>query len=104
MAFAYFPIHDQYQLQGTSKDPFFTPLAENGLMYKTVESIGLGEVKKLFNELKDEAESTDFDSDSLEMETMFNYKVPWGMPVATMRDYFGEKLALYFNFLSYYSK
>lgn len=27
------------------------------------------EVKKLFNELKDEAESTDFDSDSLMLET-----------------------------------
>ena len=54
--------------------------------------------------MKDEAESTDFDGDSLEFETQFNYKQPWDLNIPTMRDYFGEKIALYFTFVKYYTK
>ena len=32
MAIAYFPIHDPYQLKGISKEPFFKPLKDAGLM------------------------------------------------------------------------
>lgn len=58
----------------------------------------------MFTQLKDEAEPTDFDSDSLELEAAFNPRLPWFIPIPTMRDYFGEKIALYFQFLSYYTK
>ena len=54
--------------------------------------------------MQDEAESTDFDAESLEEEAAFNYRVPWQIPINTMRDYFGEKIALYFDFLKYYTK
>lgn len=54
--------------------------------------------------MKDEAEATDFDSESLEKESQFNIKIPWWVPISSFRDYFGEKIALYFDFLSYYTK
>jgi hypothetical protein len=54
--------------------------------------------------MQDEAESTDFDADSLEDEAKFNPRIPWLIPTDTMRDYFGEKIALYFDFLSFYTK
>ena len=57
----------------------------------------------MFQSLKDEAESTDFDSESLKEETEFNYKLPWFVQIDTVRDYFGEKIALYFRFLTFYT-
>ena len=57
----------------------------------------------MFCELADEAESTDFDSDSLIKETVFNYRWPWFIQIDAIRDYFGEKIAIYFRFISYYT-
>lgn len=37
MIFAYFPIHDHYQMRGVSKDPFFTSLREAGFTNSKVE-------------------------------------------------------------------
>jgi anoctamin-10 len=73
-------------------------------MHETIQTIGDKELKKLFTEMEDEAESTDFDAESVDEEAAFNFKVPWGIPTDTMRDYFGEKIALYFDFLSFYTK
>ena len=53
--------------------------------------------------MADEAEGSDFDSESLEHETAFDYNIPWKLPIDTMRDYFGEKIALNFNILTFYT-
>ncbi|CAD8121664.1 unnamed protein product [Paramecium sonneborni] len=104
--FAYFPIHDLHQLkgQGELKKQFFEPLKKNGFIIDKETSEGEKYLRDLFKELADEAESTDFDSESLEKESQFNYRVPWDIPIDSIRDYFGEKIALYFNFLNYYAK
>ena len=54
--------------------------------------------------MRDEAEATDFDAESLEEESKFNYRMPWEIPIDSIRDYFGEKIALYFDFLKFYTK
>lgn len=54
--------------------------------------------------MQDEAESTDFDAESLEEEARFNYRIPWHIPIDTIRDYYGEKIAMFFDFLSFYTK
>ena len=53
--------------------------------------------------MQDEAEGADFDSESLQEETAFDFNNPWKLPIDTLRDYFGEKVALYFNFLTFYT-
>ena len=40
----------------------------------------------------------------MEKECEFNIREPWNIPISTLRGYYGEKIALYFTFLSYYTK
>lgn len=48
--------------------------------------------------MADEAESTDFDADgsSISDEIAFRWKQPTFIDIDSMRNYFGEKIALYF--------
>ena len=34
----------------------------------------------------------------------FRWTCPWYIPDQAIRDYYGEKIAIYFVFLSYYTK
>jgi hypothetical protein len=34
----------------------------------------------------------------------FDQKKPWFIPTEQIRDYYGEKIALYFTFLGYYTE
>ena len=54
--------------------------------------------------MSDEAESSDFDDASVIEETVFDWKKPWFIEIDTIKDYFGEKIALYFTFLCFYTK
>lgn len=54
--------------------------------------------------LKIKEELNDSDTTCLEIAAAFNYRLPWFIPITSIRDYFGEKIALYFNFVSFYIK
>lgn len=59
-------------------------------------------MREIFKELQDEAEGADFDEDSVSEETKFDIKKPWDIPIDSIRDYFGEKLSLYFKFVQFF--
>lgn len=56
-------------------------------------------------DMADEAESTDFNADgsSISDEIAFRWKQPTFIDIDSIRNYFGEKIALYFKFLSFYA-
>jgi hypothetical protein len=58
-------------------------------------------LQELFDLLADEAEATDFDCESIEQSTEIDWLQPWVIPIDILRDYFGEKIGLYFSFLQY---
>ncbi|CAD8205990.1 unnamed protein product [Paramecium pentaurelia] len=100
----YFALHDPYQLMGLSKAPMIKPLIDLQLVREVQKSPGELKLNNLFVSLKDEAERADFDSDCLVQECKFQWCPPWTLPIDSMRDYFGEKIGLYFRFLQFYSQ
>ncbi|CAD8179383.1 unnamed protein product [Paramecium pentaurelia] len=73
-----FCLHDHYELFGHCKS-LQQALSEDKDLYK----------KKPFD---------------LAGEWIFNFKIPWNLPIEQICSYFGEKIGLYFEFSSYYIK
>lgn len=105
---SYFPLHDYYELETKKKKELFLSFINfkyfKSEKFKTINQ-HKKELKALFNDLADEAENTDFNSDGscLLVETGFNWREPWSISIESMRNYFGEKIAIYFDYLSFYT-
>lgn len=80
----------------------FAPLVKSTIVEQEVITDTEQELREIYAELEDEAEGADFDSQSVSEETSFNIRKPLDLKVDSIRDYFGEKLALYFKFVQFY--
>jgi hypothetical protein len=96
--FAFYPIHDSYILNGIAKR-------------KRFESLGKGQVKKLpralldlLFDLSDEADDSDFIKQSIQEASTFGVTTMFHLPMDLFRNYFGEKITIYFLFLTTYAK
>jgi len=100
-----YPLHDLYQMDGKFNTPLFKKLYEQKILLEHQDSAGERRIKQYFVMMADEAEKTDFDTDgsSLSDDIAFNLSRPWQINVESLRNYFGEKIAMYFNFLSFYT-
>ena len=75
-----------------------------GLIPKTDKSGSEIRLSSLYKTLEDEAEDADFSQEPFLQECKFRLFKPSYINVDSVRDYFGEKIALYFTFLSFVTR
>lgn len=99
------PLHDRFLLEGESKVPLFEdfPDIKNFCDPPDVAE-KKGKIMGLLTGMADTASSSDFTDVPLKEQISLRFFSPSTIDVEAIQNYFGEKIALYFEFLQYHTK
>lgn len=99
------PLHDRFMLKGKLKEPLFEdfPDIKNHYDPKDIAE-NKGKIMGLLTGLADAADSSDFIDISLKKRLELKLFSPTEIDVEAIQNYYGEKIALYFEFLIYHTK
>jgi hypothetical protein len=98
-------LHDRYTKDGKSNLTLFEEILddiEDLVFNKKAKGKETLKIKNFFNNLKNFGEQSDFLNTSLAEDTRYRFCDPMFIDVPPLVDYFGEKIGLMFNFISYY--
>lgn len=98
-----YPLHDPFVKDGTRKAPFFVDILDLKQLLSR-DDPRLAEVKKTLAMFQEHAEVSDFAEQPLTEDLKIRWWTPWWLPVEAIRDYFGEKIALFFEYSMFYTK
>ncbi|CAK59659.1 unnamed protein product (macronuclear) [Paramecium tetraurelia] len=107
-------LHDNYEIQGKSKRKFFVPIFKSDYnieilknkslflyFYKEMAErnyLGVIGQNKYQNQ---EYQFAERKLENLSFQWRFQWNHPWFVPTKQIREYYGEKLAIYFHFVGY---
>ncbi len=100
----YFPLHCKFMMFGKPKLPLFVHILDIESLFKRIDNFQEREIKKFLGIMKDNAEESDFLEQSLMEDIKLNARYPWHISIDPIRDYFGEKIGIYFSLLTFYAK
>ena len=100
----YFCLDDQFIKFGNPKLPLFVHLLDIQKILKNRDSYQNKSIREFLELFEETAEESDFLEQSLKRDLKFKFFFPWYLSIDPIRDYYGEKIAIYFSYLTFYSK
>lgn len=101
----YFFLHDRFQKDNKSNIYLFEDVIEDledELIIKKSMNKEAEKIKKFIMEMQNFGEGSDFLEQSLSMDMKFHCCNPMFISTPEIKDYFGEKIAIMFEFISFY--
>ena len=102
---SYFPLHDRYFLYSENKEPLFDEFSD---IKNFIEPEQLRKKKEeifdLLAGLEDQSDTSDFIKKPLNQVLSYQFYSPTEIDVEAIQNYYGEKIALYFEFLKFHTK
>ena len=107
MILGYFPLHNNYKLHGTKIPNLDTDLSQTNVgLSVTATILQIQNKTEILSQLHQHLfeEKMKTKGRSLMEKWKFNWKKCWLVPGSPIRKYFGEKLGMYFRWLSLYTQ